>query len=33
MTDTNPARLSIFLRHKGSPESKPVAASNAETGG
>ena len=25
--------LSIFLRHKGSPESKPVAASNAETGG
>jgi hypothetical protein len=25
--------LSIFLRHKGSPESKPVAAGNAETGG
>lgn len=24
--------LSIFLRHKGSPESKPVAARNAETG-
>lgn len=24
--------LSIFLRHKGSPESKPVAAQNAETG-
>lgn len=24
--------LSIFLRHKGSPESKPVAAKNAETG-
>ena len=24
--------LSIFLRHQGSPESKPVAASNAETG-
>lgn len=24
--------LSIFLRHKGSPESKPVRASNAETG-
>lgn len=25
------AVLSIFLRHQGSPESKPVAASNAET--
>ena len=25
--------LSIVLRHKGSPESKPVAASNAHTGG
>jgi hypothetical protein len=25
--------LSIWLRHKGSPESKPVAASNDETGG
>jgi hypothetical protein len=24
--------LSIFLRHKGSPESKPAAAANAETG-
>jgi hypothetical protein len=24
--------LSIFLRHKGSPESKPVGASNAESG-
>ena len=24
--------LSVFLRHKGSPESKPVAADNAETG-
>ncbi len=24
--------LSIFLRHQGSPESKPVGASNAETG-
>ena len=24
--------LSIFLRHKGSPESKPTGASNAETG-
>ena len=24
--------LSIFLRHQGSPESKPIAASNAETG-
>ena len=24
--------LSIFLRYQGSPESKPVAASNAETG-
>jgi hypothetical protein len=24
--------LSIFLRHKGSPESKPVAAANQETG-
>ena len=24
--------LSIFLRHKGSPESKPAGASNAETG-
>ena len=24
--------LSIFLRHQGSPESKPVAASNSETG-
>lgn len=24
--------LSIFLRHKGSPESKPVAAKNSETG-
>ncbi len=24
--------LSIFLRHQGSPESKPVAAANAETG-
>lgn len=24
--------LSIFLRHKGSPESKPTAAANAETG-
>lgn len=25
--------LSIFLRHQGSPESKPVAALNSETGG
>ena len=25
--------LSIFLRHKGSPESKPVGAPNSETGG
>ena len=25
--------LSIFLRHRGSPESKPVAAANSETGG
>lgn len=25
--------LSIFLRHKGSPESKPVASSNRKTGG
>ena len=25
--------LSIFLRHKGSPESKPAGASNSETGG
>lgn len=25
--------LSIFLRHRGSPESKPLAASNSETGG
>lgn len=25
--------LSIFLRHRGSPESKPVAAANFETGG
>ena len=24
--------LSIFLRHKGSPESKPAAAANEETG-
>ncbi|TIX76683.1 MAG: hypothetical protein E5V21_19970, partial [Mesorhizobium sp.] len=24
--------LSIFLRHKGSPESKPAGASNSETG-
>lgn len=24
--------LSVFLRHKGSPESKPVAAANSETG-
>lgn len=24
--------LSIFLRHKGSPESKPAGAANAETG-
>ncbi|RUV11101.1 DUF6766 family protein, partial [Mesorhizobium sp. M5C.F.Ca.IN.020.32.2.1] len=24
--------LSIFLRHKGSPESKPSGASNSETG-
>jgi hypothetical protein len=24
--------LSIFLRHQGSPESKPVAAANADTG-
>lgn len=25
--------LSIFLRHKGSPESKPVGAANSDTGG
>jgi hypothetical protein len=25
--------LSILLRHKGSPESKPVTAANSETGG
>ncbi|MCO5163192.1 MAG: hypothetical protein M9939_18820 [Mesorhizobium sp.] len=25
--------LSIFLRHRGSPESKPLAASNSDTGG
>ncbi len=24
--------LSIFLRHQGSPESKPVGAANSETG-